>query len=57
MESLLRESLSNLGLDYVDLYLVHAPFAFARGEDPVPKDEEGNVVVSLCQNLTPFRRL
>ncbi len=57
MESLLRESLSNLGLDYVDLYLVHAPFAFARGEDPVPKDEEGNVVVSLCRNLTPFRRL
>ena len=52
MESLLRESLSNLGLEYVDLYLVHAPFAFKRGEDPVPKDGEGNVIVSIIGNLT-----
>ncbi len=46
VEGLLRETLSNLGLDYVDLYLIHVPFAFARGDDPVPKDDKGNVIVS-----------
>ncbi len=46
VEGLLRETMSNLGLDYVDLYLIHVPFAFARGDDPVPKDDKGNVIVS-----------
>ncbi|KAJ5086419.1 hypothetical protein NUU61_007726 [Penicillium alfredii] len=33
----LQQSLDDLGMDYVDLYLMHWPMAWKRGEDPFPK--------------------
>jgi diketogulonate reductase-like aldo/keto reductase len=40
----LRASLERLGLDAVDLYLVHTPFAFHPGDDQDPRDPHGAVV-------------
>lgn len=40
----LQASLSRLGLDTVDLYLVHTPFAFQPGDDQDPRDVHGAVV-------------
>ena len=40
----LQDSLAKLGLDHVDLYLMHTPFAFQPGDDQDPRDEHGNVV-------------
>jgi alcohol dehydrogenase (NADP+) len=40
----LKGSLDRLGLDYVDLYLMHTPFAFAPGDDQDPRDENGNII-------------
>src|ERR1700755_3613717 len=40
----LQASLDRLGLDAVDLYLVHTPFAFQPGDDQDPRDGSGNVV-------------
>jgi diketogulonate reductase-like aldo/keto reductase len=40
----LQASLSRLGLDAVDLYLVHTPFAFQPGDDQDPRDAHGAVV-------------
>lgn len=40
----LRASLNRLGLDAVDLYLVHTPFAFKPGDDQDPRDAHGAVV-------------
>jgi diketogulonate reductase-like aldo/keto reductase len=40
----LQASLSRLGLDTVDLYLMHTPFAFAPGDDQDPRDAHGAVV-------------
>ncbi|BCZ21446.1 aldo/keto reductase [Mycobacterium senriense] len=40
----LRASLDRLGLDAVDLYLVHTPFAFRPGDDQDPRDIHGAVV-------------
>src|SRR6201999_296916 len=40
----LQASLDRLGLDAVDLYLVHTPFAFQPGDDQDPRDVHGAVV-------------
>ena len=40
----LQASLNRLGLDAVDLYLVHTPFAFKPGDDQDPRDIHGAVV-------------
>jgi diketogulonate reductase-like aldo/keto reductase len=40
----LQASLNRLGLDTVDLYLVHTPFAFKPGDDQDPRDVHGAVI-------------
>src|SRR6201994_2545331 len=40
----LQASLNRLGLDAVDLYLVHTPFAFQSGDDQDPRDPHGAVI-------------
>jgi diketogulonate reductase-like aldo/keto reductase len=40
----LHASLNRLGLDAVDLYLVHTPFAFKPGDDQDPRDPHGAVI-------------
>jgi alcohol dehydrogenase (NADP+) len=37
-------SLGRLGLKYLDLYLIHTPFAFQPGDDQDPRDENGNIL-------------
>jgi diketogulonate reductase-like aldo/keto reductase len=37
-------SLRKLQLDYVDLYLIHTPFAFQPGDTQDPRDPNGNVI-------------
>lgn len=47
VERIFRESLANSGLDYIDLYLIHFPVAFAYdGDDQLmPKNSEGEFAV------------
>jgi diketogulonate reductase-like aldo/keto reductase len=40
----LQASLNRLGVDAVDLYLVHTPFAFSPGDDQDPRDHHGAIV-------------
>jgi diketogulonate reductase-like aldo/keto reductase len=37
-------SLQKLQLDYLDLYLIHTPFAFQPGDNQDPRDATGNVI-------------
>src|SRR4051794_24414533 len=37
-------SLRRLRLDYVDLYLIHTPFAFHPGDEQDPRDANGYVI-------------
>ncbi|OBF58636.1 dehydrogenase [Mycobacterium sp. 852002-53434_SCH5985345] len=57
----LRASLDRLGLDAVDLYLVHTPFAFRPGDDQDPRDIHGAVVyddgVTLAQTWAAMEAL
>src|ERR1700723_2978602 len=39
-----QASLKRLQLDYVDLYLIHTPFAFQPGDEQDPRDADGNVL-------------
>ena len=37
-------SLERLRLDYLDLYLIHTPFAFQPGDEQDPRDQNGRVI-------------
>jgi diketogulonate reductase-like aldo/keto reductase len=54
-------SLKKLQLDYVDLYLIHTPFAFQPGDDQDPRDADGNVIydkgVTLLDTWRALERL
>jgi len=44
VEPAFEASLERLGLDYLDLYLIHTPFAFQPGDEQDPRDQDGNVI-------------
>ncbi|XP_014204976.1 1,5-anhydro-D-fructose reductase-like [Copidosoma floridanum] len=41
-----KKSLDNLGLEFIDLYLIHWPFAFKEGEELLPRDASGKLQLS-----------
>jgi aldehyde reductase len=44
VEPAFEASLDRLGLKYLDLYLIHTPYAFQPGDDQDPRDQNGNVL-------------
>ena len=44
VEPAFEASLDRLGLKYLDLYLIHTPFAFQPGDDQDPRDQNGNII-------------
>jgi diketogulonate reductase-like aldo/keto reductase len=54
-------SMKRLQLDFVDLYLIHTPFAFQPGDDQDPRDPSGNVIydksISLLDTWKALERL
>ena len=52
----LDRSLEHLGLDYVDLFLMHWPCSFAPGQGRIPLDKVGRIIagtadfVDVCES-------
>ena len=44
VEPAFEASLGRLGLTYVDLYLIHTPFAFQPGDEQDPRDQNGKIL-------------
>ena len=44
VEPAFEASLDRLRLNYLDLYLIHTPFAFQPGDEQDPRDQNGNVI-------------
>ncbi len=44
VEPAFEASRNRLGLEYLDLYLIHTPFAFQAGDEQEPRDKNGNVL-------------
>jgi diketogulonate reductase-like aldo/keto reductase len=57
----LEASLKKLQLDFVDLYLIHTPFAFQPGDEQDPRDADGNVIydkgITLLDTWRALERL
>jgi alcohol dehydrogenase (NADP+) len=51
VEPAFEASLQRLKLDYLDLYLIHTPFAFQPGEDHDPRDENGDIIYDRSVTL------
>ncbi|KAF9148710.1 hypothetical protein BG015_009550 [Linnemannia schmuckeri] len=53
----LEASLKNLGLEYVDLYLMHWPVAFKSGSTPVARDEAGKLIFEDVDITTTYQAM
>ncbi len=56
VEPAFEASLNRLGLSYLDLYLIHTPFAFQPGDQQDPRDQNGNVIYDKGVTLLDTRR-
>lgn len=61
VEPAFKASLNRLKIEYLDLYLIHTPFAFQSGDDQDPRDQNGNVIydkqVTLLDTWRAMERL
>jgi alcohol dehydrogenase (NADP+) len=61
VEPAFEASLDRLRLTYLDLYLIHTPFAFQPGDNQDPRDQNGNVLydhdVTLFDTWTAMENL
>jgi alcohol dehydrogenase (NADP+) len=61
VEPAFEASLDRLRLTYLDLYLIHTPYAFQPGDEQDPRDQNGNVIydngVTLLDTWRAMERL
>jgi len=53
----LQESLDDLGLEYLDLFLMHWPVAFKRGDNMFPQDDQGNIITENIDYVDTYKAM
>ncbi|VVD03936.1 aldo-keto reductase family 1 member B1-like [Leptidea sinapis] len=57
VEGALKTSLENLGLEYLDLYLIHWPQAYKEGDDLFPVDANGKAIPSDVDFVDTYKAM
>ncbi|XP_071122499.1 aldo-keto reductase 1B-like isoform X1 [Mytilus edulis] len=57
VRSSLKKSLDDLGLTYLDLYLVHWPMGYQEGGEFIPRGKDGNVLYSDVDFVETWKAL
>jgi len=57
VEPALRTTLAHLGLEYLDLYLIHWPITFAEGGDLFPKDENDKLCYKMVDHVETWKAM
>ncbi|CAO1368446.1 unnamed protein product [Diamesa serratosioi] len=59
VEKTCRKSLENLGMDYIDIYLMHYPigYEYSESEDLIPKDSAGNIKFSDVDYVSTWKAM
>jgi len=57
VEGILKESLANLGLEYLDLYLIHWPTGYKEGGALFPANEDGTIQFSDVDYVDTWKEM
>lgn len=57
VEGAIRTSLENLGLEYLDLYLIHWPQAYKEGDNLTPTDATGKAIPSPVDYVDTWKAM
>ena len=57
VEPAVKKTLSDLGLEYLDLYLIHWPMAYKEGDELFPKDADDNFAMSKVDYLDTWKAM
>ncbi|XP_011871744.1 PREDICTED: aldose reductase-like [Vollenhovia emeryi] len=57
VEPAIKQTLADLGLDYIDLYLIHWPFGFKEGNNLFPLNPDGTFTLSDVDYLDTWKAM
>ncbi|XP_076630771.1 aldo-keto reductase 1B [Colletes latitarsis] len=55
VEPAIKKTLADLGLEYLDLYLIHWPMAYKEGDDLFPKNADDSIALSNTNYLDTWK--
>ncbi|KAK9883233.1 hypothetical protein WA026_001422 [Henosepilachna vigintioctopunctata] len=57
VEGAIKETLKNLGVDYINLYLIHWPMAYKEGGELFPVDKNGKMMFSDVDYIDTWKAM